>query len=97
MDRRWPRLGLVALWGLLFADFVSGGVLYVSGALSTEGNQPLELRANDQRTLRIEPRSYCPNLIGGYHGYSATSGDPSMLTNETSSGGSGNNTIPPGR
>jgi hypothetical protein len=36
--------------------------------LGTTDNQPLELRVNGQRALRLEPTSLSPNLIGGYSG-----------------------------
>ncbi len=41
--------------------------------LGTTDSQPLEVRVNNQRALRIEPGS-SPNLIGGYSGNSVTAG-----------------------
>jgi hypothetical protein len=42
--------------------------------LGTSDNQPLELRVNGQRVLRLEPSSDSPNLLGGYSGNSVTAG-----------------------
>jgi hypothetical protein len=36
--------------------------------LGTTDNQPLELRVNGQRALRLEPNATSPNLIGGFSG-----------------------------
>jgi len=44
--------------------------------LGTTDNQPLELRVNSQRALRLEPAVFAPNVIGG-----------SELNSVTSSGG----------
>src|ERR1035441_3639668 len=42
--------------------------------LGTTDNQPLELRVNSTRALRLEPSATSPNVIGGYGGNSASGG-----------------------
>ncbi len=42
--------------------------------LGTTDNQPLELKVNNQRVLRLEPNGSSPNLIGGYAGNSIGAG-----------------------
>jgi hypothetical protein len=42
--------------------------------LGTTDNQPLNLRVNDARALRLEPTASDPNVIGGFSGNSVTSG-----------------------
>jgi len=42
--------------------------------LGTTDNQPLELRVNGARSLRLQPDVTSPSLIGGYSGNSVTSG-----------------------
>ncbi len=42
--------------------------------LGTTDNQPLEIRVNNQRALRIEPTTGTPNLIGGFSGNMVTLG-----------------------
>jgi hypothetical protein len=42
--------------------------------LGTPGTQALELRVNNARVLRLEPKTDTPNVIGGYSGNSVTSG-----------------------
>jgi hypothetical protein len=42
--------------------------------LGTTDNQPLELRTNNLRALRLEPDTISPNIIGGYGGNSAAPG-----------------------
>ncbi|MFO7917183.1 MAG: tail fiber domain-containing protein [Anaerolineae bacterium] len=42
--------------------------------LGTTDNEPLELRVNDARALRLEPHTISPNVIGGYSGNDVTSG-----------------------
>jgi hypothetical protein len=42
--------------------------------LGTTTDQPLELRVNGERALRLEPNASSPNLIGGYSGNSVTDG-----------------------
>src|ERR1035441_8007199 len=41
--------------------------------LGTSDNQPLELRVNGSRALRLEPAATSPNFIGGYGGNSVVS------------------------
>jgi len=47
-----------------------------SGAnfLGTVDNQPLELRVNNARALRLEPNTNSPNIIGGFVGNSVSPG-----------------------
>jgi hypothetical protein len=42
--------------------------------VGTSDNQPLNLDANGQRALQLQPESTSPNLIGGWMGNSVTSG-----------------------
>ena len=42
--------------------------------VGTTDNQPLELKVNNQRVLRLEPNDSSPNLIGGYAGNSIGTG-----------------------
>lgn len=42
--------------------------------LGTSDNQPLELRVNGQRALRLEPRVNSPNVIGGHSGNTVFAG-----------------------
>jgi hypothetical protein len=42
--------------------------------LGTTDNQPLELRVNGGRALRLEPNATSPNVIGGYSGNSVAAG-----------------------
>ncbi|WP_322512443.1 tail fiber domain-containing protein [Chloroflexus sp.] len=42
--------------------------------IGTTDNQPLELRVNNARVLRLEPNATSPNIIAGYSGNSVTSG-----------------------
>ncbi len=42
--------------------------------LGTADNQPMELRVNSQRALRLEPTENTPNLIGGLNDNSVTAG-----------------------
>ena len=45
-----------------------------SNFLGTTDNQPLELKVNNQRGLRLEPTADAPNVIGGYSGNFASNG-----------------------
>ncbi len=51
----------------------NSGVNPSSNFLGTTDNQPLEIRVNNQRALRIEPGG-SPNIIGGYSGNSVANG-----------------------
>src|SRR5262249_32974640 len=42
--------------------------------LGTTDNQPLDVRVNNQRALRLEPTGASPSLIGGFSGNSLGSG-----------------------
>src|SRR5213078_149436 len=42
--------------------------------LGTSDNQPLNLRVNGSRALRLEPGTFAPNLIGGFRGNSVGTG-----------------------
>ncbi|HDD25398.1 MAG TPA: hypothetical protein ENF52_08175, partial [Chloroflexi bacterium] len=42
--------------------------------LGTTDNNPLELRVNGKRALRLEPNANSPNVVGGYSGNSVTDG-----------------------
>jgi hypothetical protein len=53
--------------------------------LGTTDNQPLELKANNRRALRIEPNTNSPNMLGGFGGNHVSPG----LTGVTISGGGG--------
>src|SRR4051812_4645769 len=53
--------------------------------LGTTDNQPLELKVNGQRALRIEPDATSPNLIGGFSGNSV---DATHLGSVIAGGGS---------
>jgi len=76
--------------------------------LGTTDSQPLELRVNGSRALRLEPNSTSPNVIGGYSGNSVaagvwaatiggggSSGSPNRVTagSYTTIGGGRNNTV----
>jgi Chaperone of endosialidase len=53
---------------------LGGNALGSPGVLGTTTNQPLELKVNGQRALRLEPDEISPNLIGGYPGNAVTQG-----------------------
>jgi hypothetical protein len=57
-------------WKLLGNAATTAGVNF----LGTTDNQPLELKANNQRVLRLEPTSGGPNLLGGFSGNSTYAG-----------------------
>src|SRR2546430_11352139 len=59
--------------------------LFRSNFLGTTDNQPLELRANNARSLRLEPNTTSPNLIGGYGGNSASNGSAGVRSEEHTS------------
>ena len=42
--------------------------------VGTTDNQPLELKVNSQRALRLEPHATSPNLLGGHSSNSVTPG-----------------------
>ena len=62
--------GLAGVWKL------QGNVGTTPGTdfLGTTDNQALELKANGQRALRLEPNPDSPRLIGGFRGNSAVAG-----------------------
>ena len=55
-------------WGLAGNAGTTPGVDF----LGTTDNQPLDLRVDGTRALRIEPSGSTPNLIGGYKGNTVT-------------------------
>lgn len=55
--------------------------------LGTTGSSPLDLRANNQRVLRLEGAGTAPNLIGGYTANTVT---PSTVIGATIAGGGAN-------
>jgi hypothetical protein len=59
--------------------------------LGTTADQALELRVNGERTLRLEPQGWSPNVIVGYSGNSVTEG----VTGATISGGGASFSPPP--
>ena len=64
----------------------SGVSASASNFLGTLDNQPLELRVNNARALRLEPTSGAPNVIGGATNNTATAG----IVGAATGGGSGN-------
>ena len=63
-----------------------------SGAnfLGTLDNQPLELRVNNTRALRLEPNTTSPNVIGGYAGNAVSAGVYGSTISGGGSSGSAN-------
>ncbi len=53
---------------------LGGNSLSTPGILGTTTNQPLELKVNGQRALRLQPNATSPNLIGGFSGNSVDAG-----------------------
>jgi trimeric autotransporter adhesin len=45
-----------------------------ANGLSSDGAQPIELRVNDQRVLRVEQTGPSPNILGGYSGNVVSNG-----------------------
>jgi hypothetical protein len=62
--------GLTNVWQMNGNSGTAAGVNF----LGTSDNQPLELKVNSVRALRLEPSTGTPNLIGGYSGNFASSG-----------------------
>jgi hypothetical protein len=62
--------GLTGVWKLQGNAGTTPGTDF----LGTTDNQALELRANRQRALRLEPNPNSPRLIGGFSGNSAVAG-----------------------
>ena len=52
----------------------NSGTSPLTNFLGTTDTQPLELRVDNQRALRLEPRPSSPNVIAGYSGNSAGPG-----------------------
>ncbi len=52
----------------------NAGTNPTSNFLGTTDNQPLEMRVNNARVLRLEPHWTSPNIIGGYSGNSVSAG-----------------------
>ena len=61
------NVNALTLGGLASSDFwrLNGNNVSASQFLGTTNNQPLEIRVNNIRALRIEPSS-APSLVGGY-------------------------------
>ena len=53
---------------------LGGNTAAASGVLGTLNNLPLDLTANSQRMLRLQPTTTSPNLIGGHSGNAITGG-----------------------
>jgi hypothetical protein len=62
-------LQISSAWHLIGNSGTSPGTNFVG----TTDNQPLELKVNGARALRLEPGT-CPNVIGGFSGNSVASG-----------------------
>ena len=78
-----PRQRLTAVPYAIYAESSPGGggisvsnlpVSLTSNMVGSIGNQPLELKVNGVRGLRLEPTSDTPNVIGGYSGNSVQPG-----------------------
>lgn len=65
-----PAFGDGRYWTL----FGNGGTTPGPNFLGTTDNQPLELKANNARALRLEPSATSPNLIGGHVANTVTAG-----------------------
>ena len=52
----------------------NAGITSGTHFLGTTDNKPLDLRANNVRALRIEPKTESPNLIGGFRGNNVNPG-----------------------
>lgn len=63
----------------------NGGTTAGTHFLGTADNEPLELKVNNARVLRLEPTSGSPNIIGGHATNTVTSG----ATGATIAGGGG--------
>jgi hypothetical protein len=53
---------------------LGGNAVGSTGALGTTTNEPLVLKVNGQRALRLEPTATSPNLIGGFYANAAQNG-----------------------
>jgi hypothetical protein len=71
-----PNLNADLLDGKDSAGFwaLGGNPTASTGVLGTTTNQPLDLRVNNLRALRVEPDATSPNLIGGFSGNGNTAG-----------------------
>ncbi len=65
-----PTFGDGRYWALAGNSGTTAGLNF----LGTTDNQPLELKANNARALRLEPNVNSPNLIGGHVANTVTSG-----------------------
>jgi hypothetical protein len=75
-----------SFWKLLGNAGTLAGVNFVG----TTDNQPLELKANNQRALRLEPNTSSPNLIGGFGGNAVQSGSVGAVISGGGSSGANN-------
>ena len=64
----------------------NAGTAPASQFLGTTDNQPLDLKVNNQRVLRLEPNATGPNIIGGFSGNVVSNG----AFGATIGGGGGN-------
>jgi hypothetical protein len=73
-----PQLNADRLDGLHASDLwqIHGNSNTVAGThfVGTVDNQPLELKVNDERALRLEPATNGPNVIGGFAANAVASG-----------------------
>ena len=66
----------------------NAGVNPATDFVGTSDNQPLIVKVNNQRALRIEPDPACPNLIGGHGGNTAGGASGAVI-----SGGGGDGAL----
>lgn len=73
-----PNLNVELLGGMRATNFwqLGGNAGTVAGThfLGTADNQPLELKVNGQRALRLIPNATSPNVVGGFSGNAAVAG-----------------------
>jgi hypothetical protein len=63
-------VGIAGAWGLAGNSGTTAGANF----LGTTDSQPLELKVNGQRALRLEPNASGPNLVGGFFGNAVLAG-----------------------
>jgi hypothetical protein len=82
------NVNAVSLGGLAAGNFwqTAGNAGTTAGVnfLGTTDNQPMEIKVNGQRVLRVAPGSSAPNLIGGY---AANTAGPDSVSGVTIAGG----------
>ena len=67
--------------GNLFAQ--GGNAFGTTATLGTSDNQPLNIKVNNQRVMRYEPRAASPNIVGG----NANNGAGASFSGQTIAGG----------